>query len=74
MLFRDAYINNQGYILEISKEKLNVPIITGQKTTLEEIKPGNRLQEEDLHKLDNSKKSMSITCCLEQKEMLKSIV
>lgn len=47
-----AYINNQGYILEISKEKLNVPIITGYKTTLEEIKPGNRLQEEDLHKLE----------------------
>lgn len=47
-----AYINNQGYILEISKEKLNVPIITGQNTILEEIKPGNRLQEEDLHKLE----------------------
>lgn len=47
-----AYINNQGYILEINTQKLNVPIITGIKTTLEEIKPGNRLQEEDLHKLE----------------------
>lgn len=47
-----AYINNQGYILEINNVKLNVPIITGYKTPIEEIKTGNRLQEEDLHKLE----------------------
>lgn len=46
-----AYINNQGYILEISEEKLNVPIITGYTTNQEEIKTGSRINNEDLEKL-----------------------
>lgn len=46
-----AYINNQGYILEISEEKLNVPIIIGYTTNQEEIKIGNRINDEDLEKL-----------------------
>lgn len=45
-----AYINNQGYILEISEIKQEVPIITGHVT--ENIEPGVRLVEEDLKKLD----------------------
>ena len=47
-----AYINNQGYILEINQEKINAPIITGYTTPVEEIVPGNRLKEEDLLRLD----------------------
>lgn len=47
-----VYINNQGYILEISEQKLEAPIIIGYKTELENIKPGNRLCEEDLEKLE----------------------
>lgn len=46
-----AYINNQGYILEISEQALQVPIIVGYTTKEEEIKLGNRLNEEDLEKL-----------------------
>lgn len=46
-----AYINNQGYILEISEEALQVPIIVGYTTKEEDIKLGNRLNEEDLEKL-----------------------
>lgn len=46
-----AYINNQGYILEISEEALQVPIIVGYSTKEEDIKLGNRLNEEDLEKL-----------------------
>lgn len=46
-----AYINNQGYILEISENKLDIPIIMGYKTEDENIKPGNRLCNEDLEKL-----------------------
>lgn len=46
-----AYINNQGYILEISEEKLNVPIIQGYTTNQEEIKNGSRINNEDLEKL-----------------------
>ena len=45
-----AYINNQGYILEITNVKLEVPTITGYKT--ENLEPGSRLIEEDLKKLD----------------------
>ena len=46
-----VYINNQGYILEVSTVKLNVPIITGYVTKLEQIKPGNRLSKDDLERL-----------------------
>lgn len=45
-----AYINNQGYILEICETKLEYPIITGYIT--QNIEPGKRLQEEDLEKLN----------------------
>lgn len=45
-----AYINNQGYILEISEVKLELPTITGYIT--ENLEPGNRLIEEDLEKLN----------------------
>ena len=38
-----AYINNQGYILEISQEKLDLPVIQGAKTPEEKIVPVNRL-------------------------------
>lgn len=47
-----AYINNQGYILEISQEKLEVPIIIGYETKDEEIKEGNRLCDTDLSRLE----------------------
>ncbi len=47
-----AYINNQGYILEISNEKSDVPIVQGVETKEEEIKAGNRLSNEDLEKLE----------------------
>lgn len=46
------YINNQGYILEITSEKLNIPIITGVSTDLATIKCGDRLCLEDLKKLE----------------------
>ena len=38
-----VYINNQGYMLEISQEPLELPIISGFKTPTENIKEGNRL-------------------------------
>lgn len=48
-----VYINNQGYILEIKNKKGNYPIIEGYKTPKEQIKPGNRLIEEDLKRLED---------------------
>lgn len=47
-----VYIDNQGYILEISQTKLNAPILKGYVTSLEDIKPGNRLNKDDLERLE----------------------
>lgn len=47
-----AYINNQGYILEITPEKLNLPILTGESTDISNAKAGDRINIEDLKKLD----------------------
>lgn len=46
------YINNQGYILEVSNEKLDVPIIEGYTTNTEELQVANRLNKEDLTRLE----------------------
>ena len=45
-----VYINNQGYILEISQTPLDLPIIRGNKT--QELTPGGRLEVDELKKLD----------------------
>lgn len=47
-----VYLNNQGYMLEVTENKIQAPIITGYATPAEEIKPGNRLCKEDLQKLE----------------------
>lgn len=47
-----AYINNQGYILQISEEKQDLPTIQGISTPDEQIVEGNRLNSEDLEKLE----------------------
>lgn len=46
-----VYINNQGYMLEISREYQELPILKGIKTTDEEVEAGKRLCNEDLQKL-----------------------
>ena len=48
-----VYMNTQGYLLEISQEKLELPIITGILTPEDQIQEGNRLYAEDLQKLSN---------------------
>lgn len=53
-----AYINNQGYILEISDKKENLPILIGIQTIQEEMHIGNRLCIEDLKKLSDVLKIM----------------
>lgn len=47
-----VYINNQGYILEISTVKIDSPIIKGYVTPLEDVKPGKRLNKDDLERLE----------------------
>lgn len=55
-----VYINNQGYILEISNIKKQIPIILGIKTPNEQFVEANRLEEVDLRKLGNVLKIMSV--------------
>lgn len=55
-----VYINNQGYILEVSSEKLEVPIIQGAETLAEEFVPGNRLCTNDLEKMSTIIKIMEV--------------
>ncbi len=47
-----VYINNQGYMLEISNEKLELPILVGFTTDLSNIKAGNRINVDDLKKMN----------------------
>ena len=47
-----VYINNQGYMLEISEERLELPVIIGYESLVENMKAGNRLIVEDLYKLE----------------------
>lgn len=54
------YVNNQGYILEISSRKLEVPILQGVETVVEEFIAGNRLCNEDLKKLSTVNKIMEM--------------
>lgn len=55
------YIDKSGYILEISNETTNVPVIEGYSTLKENIIPNNKLCEEDLEKLNTVGKIMD-TC------------
>ena len=47
-----VYINNQGYLLEVSTENIGLPIILGFKTDLSNVEVGNRLNVEDLKRMD----------------------
>lgn len=47
-----VYIDRQGFVLEISSEKPDVPIILGFTTDLSNIKPKDRLEEKDLIKMN----------------------
>ena len=48
-----AYINKQGYILEIAPDKKEKTILQGITTPEEQIETGNRLSEKDLQRLED---------------------
>ena len=54
-----AIINNQGYILEISEDNKGLPIILNSTTAEQEVSPNQRLNDEDLGKLEDVLKIMS---------------
>lgn len=53
-----VYINNQGYLLEVSTENIGLPIILGLKTDLSNVEAGKRLDVEDLKRLETIIKIM----------------
>ena len=53
------YINSQGYFLELSEENKGLPIIYGITTEEEKVTPGNRLNNEDLNRLEEVMKIIS---------------
>ena len=53
-----VYINNQGYMLEITETPIELPTIIGFGTPTDSIKEGNRLIVDDLKKLDDVNKIM----------------
>ncbi len=68
-----AYINTQGYILEITQNELELPIIYGLQTAEEDLTVGNRICEEDLESLETILKIMSAMNDAELSEEVTSI-
>lgn len=56
-----AYIDTQGYILEISDDSKGMPVIQGATTSENDIVPGNRLNDEDLGRLEQVIRIMKAT-------------
>ena len=55
------YLNNQGYMLEVYTEALPLPTLLGIKTDLSNVKPGKRLDVEDLKKFNKLIQIMDIS-------------
>lgn len=55
-----VYVDGQGYILEISSEKPNVPMLVGLTTDLSNIKENDRLIEADIQKMNRVIKIMEV--------------
>ena len=53
------YINSQGYFLELSEDSRGLTVIHGITTEEEKVTPGNRLNSEDLNRLEEVMKIMS---------------
>ena len=54
-----AYMSTQGYILEITQNELDLPVIYGITTAEENITVGNRIEQEDLTALETVLRIMS---------------
>lgn len=68
-----AYINKQGYILEISEQKIELPVIQGISTDSEQIVEGNRLNSQDLDRLEAVIQIMNICKNYELEQKVSSI-
>lgn len=68
-----VYVNNQGYMLEVSSEYKNLPILKGIKTQQEKIEIGKRLCNEDLQKLSTVIKIMELAQSNEISDLITAI-
>ena len=68
-----VYINNQGYMLELSETPLDLPMIIGFETANEELIEGNRLNVNDLEKLDDVIKIMNTANEIDFSKLITSI-
>lgn len=68
-----AYLDKQGYILEIAEDNNQKPMIQGLITPEEQIIEGNRLNKEDLEKLEDVIKIINATKEYELDNRLTSI-
>lgn len=55
-----VYIDKQGYVLEVSTQSLQVPVIIGFTTDLSNIKENDQLVQEDLQKMNMVLKIMKM--------------
>ena len=67
------YINNQGYMLEISTDTIEVPIILGITTDLSNVTPGSRLEVNDLKKLNKLIQIMDLAKSFEIEKLITRI-
>ena len=65
-----AYINSQGYILEVTSQTKEVPILEGTSTPEENIIAGERLNSNDLNSLEVA---LSIVSACEENEISRFI-
>lgn len=55
-----VYVNSQGYMIDISKDKKEVPIIIGYSTENTDIAIGNRLKNEELKGIEMANKIVEV--------------
>ncbi len=68
-----VYINRDGYILEISNQFNNVPILLGVSTDLSNVKENERLAESDLKKMNTVQKIMEMGIHHQMQELITKI-
>ena len=68
-----AYIDKQGYILELSSTRPSAPILMGTNTDLTNIQLNDRLNNDDLKKMNTAIKIMDIATAIDLSNLITRI-
>lgn len=68
-----AYVDKKGYILEISNLKPNTPILMGCSTEIANLSPNDRLNNDDLKKMNMALKIMDIANAIDFSNLITRI-